>query len=102
MAPKTPYWTTLMSGFIGDINSATEEKHIQRACEEIKEAVVASYPHTPNSRRKPIAEIRKAVRGRFPAQGGKSKHEVAPFPYFFTDSGKGSIPRWEHLYFTRS
>lgn len=97
MSPKTPYWATQMADFIGAINCATEEEHIQRACEEIKEAVVSSYPHTPNSRRKPMAEIRKAIRGRFPAQGGKSEHEGVPFPYYFTNSGKGSIPRWEHL-----
>jgi hypothetical protein len=86
-----------MSEFLGAVVCATEEKHIRAACEEIKDAVIASYPHTPNSRRKPMAEIREAIRGRFPAQEGKSEQEKVPFPYYFTCSGKGSVPRWEHL-----
>jgi hypothetical protein len=86
-----------MSEFLGAVTCATEEKHIRAACEEIKDAVVASYPHTPNSRRKPMAEIREAIRGRFPAQEGKSEQEKAPFPYYFTCSGKGNVPRWEHV-----
>ena len=97
MPKATTPWKTKMSEFIGAVICATEEKHIRAACEEIKDAVIASYPHTPNSRRKPMAEIRKAIRGRFPAQEGKSEQAEAPFPYHFTCSGKGNVPRWEHL-----
>lgn len=97
MPKPTPQWKNKMPEFLGAIACATEEKHIRSACEEIKSAVVDSYPITSKSRRNPMAEIREAIRGRFPAQGGKSEQESAPFPYFFTNSGKGSIPRWEHL-----
>jgi len=86
-----------MPEFIGAVACATEEKHIRSACEEIKSAVVDSYPITPKSRRNPMSEIREAIRGRFPAQEGKSEHESVPFPYFFTNTGTGRIPRWEHL-----
>ena len=98
MPKATPQWKNKMPEFIGAIACATEEKHIRSACEEIKQSVVDSYPLVPSSRRKPMAEIREAIRGRFPAQGrSKSEQESPPFPYFFTNSGKGSIPRWEHL-----
>lgn len=97
MPKATPQWKNKMPEFLGAITRATEEKHIRSACEEIKSAVVDSYPLTPSSRRRPMDEIRAAIRDMFPAQGGKSEHESAPFPYFFTDKGKGSIPRWEHL-----
>jgi hypothetical protein len=43
-----------------------------------------------------MSEIRKAVRDRFPVKPVLDKSE-AEFPYYFTDSGKGHINRWEHL-----
>lgn len=81
---------------ISQLKQAKTEQDVQAACQEIKLAVVNRWVNE-NSRRKPMAEIRKAVREAFPAKGGKSPHEVAPFPYYFTDSGKGKIARWEHL-----
>ena len=43
-----------------------------------------------------MSEIRKAVRDRFPIKPVDDEIEAA-FPYYFTDSGKGRIKRWEHL-----
>ena len=96
--PKAPAkWVEEMPTFLGLIESASDEGEIRKACEHIKQVVVESYPTTPSSRRKPMNEIRKAIRERYPAQKGKSIHETPSFPYYFTNTGKGSIPRWEHL-----
>ena len=97
MPRKTPAWKDAMPEFNEAIASALDEKQIKVACLQIKQAVLDSYPDTPNSRRNPMSSIRKAVREKYPAQSGKSSHEGVPFPYYFTDAGKGGIKRWEHL-----
>ncbi len=97
MPRKPPVWKEAMPTFLGLIDSAKNEADVQSACSYIKQAVVAAYPDTPNSRRNPMKEVREAIRGRYPALKGKSPHEGAPFPYHFTDAGKGKVERWEHL-----
>jgi hypothetical protein len=90
------YEPSMIPQFISRLEQASSEQEIQTVCLEIKSSVAERYPNE-NSRRKPMSEIRKAVRERFPSQGGKSPHESAPYPYFFTNSGKGRVERWEHL-----
>ena len=97
MPRKPPVWKEAMPTFNGLIDSAKNEADVQSACSYIKQAVVDSYPDTPNSRKKPMNSIREAIRERYPALKGKSPHEGAPFPYYFTDAGKGRVERWEHL-----
>jgi hypothetical protein len=81
--------------FISRLESATSESEIQQACQEIKSAVANRWANE-STRRKPMSEIRKAVRDRFPPQPVDDRTE-AEFPYYFTDSGKGRVKRWEHL-----
>jgi hypothetical protein len=81
--------------FISRLESAKSESEIQQACQEIKSAVAARWVN-PSTRRKPMSEIRKAVRDRFPHQPVDDRTE-AEFPYYFTDSSKGRVKRWEHL-----
>ena len=97
MPRKTPTWKDAMPEFNEAIASAESSEQIKVACLQIKQAVFDSYPDTPNSRRNPMSSIRKAVRDKYPAQSGKSPHEDVPFPYYFTDTGKGGVERWEHL-----
>ena len=97
MPRKTPTWKEQLPEFNEAIASAKNEEQIKKACVQIKQAVQESYPDTPNSRRNPMSSIRKAVREKYPAQSGKSPHEGVPFPYYFTDTGKGGVERWEHL-----
>ena len=97
MPRKTPTWKDAMPEFNEAIASAKSEKQIKVACLQIKQAVLDAYPDTPNSRRNPMSSIRKSVREKYPAQSGKSPHEDVPFPYYFTDTGKGGVERWEHL-----
>jgi hypothetical protein len=91
-----PQWKEKLPEFTDVITRATKESDIQKACEEIKESVVASYPEKVSSRKQPMTEIRKAVREMYPAQENAVEEE-AKFPYYFTDSGKGKQPRLEHL-----
>src|SRR4028119_2203576 len=81
--------------FISRLESATSESEIQQACQEIKSAVANRWANE-STRRKPMSEIRKAVRDRFPVKPVDNEAEAA-FPYYFTDSGKGRVKRWEHL-----
>ncbi len=91
------YDQTTLTQFITRLEQAKSESEIQAASQELKTAVSERWPNE-NTRRKPMSEIRKAVKERFPAISGKSAHEGnVPFPYYFTDSGKGRIARWEHL-----
>ncbi len=81
--------------FISQLESAKSESEIQQACQGIKDAVAARWANL-STRRKPMSEIRKAVRDRFPVKPVLGDTE-ADFPYYFTDSGKGHVNRWEHL-----
>jgi len=81
--------------FISRLESATSESEIQQACQEIKLAVANKWANS-STRRKPMSEIRKAVKERFPVRPVDNEAE-AEFPYYFTDSGKGRVNRWEHL-----
>jgi hypothetical protein len=91
MPRPTPKWATKMPEFLGAIAYATSEDEIRKACEEIKASVVESYPHTPSSRRNPMTEIRKYIKSKYPSRDKKTKF------YYFTESGVGKSPRWEHL-----
>ena len=81
--------------FISRLESAKSESEIQQACQEIKSAVANRWANE-STRRKPMSEIRKAVRDHFPVKPVDNEAE-AVFPYYFTDSGKGRVKRWEHL-----
>ncbi|NES19442.1 MAG: hypothetical protein F6K41_11050 [Symploca sp. SIO3E6] len=97
MPRKTPAWREKLPLFLEAIDCAENEDQIHQACAEIKQAVVECFPDTPNSRKTPMKEIRIAIREKYQPQKGKSPHEAAPFPWYFTNSEKGRIERWEHL-----
>lgn len=96
------YSPSMIPQFISRIEQAASEQEIKAACQEIKAAVVERHPNE-NSRRRPMAEIRKAVRDRFPIKPVEGE-TCASFPYFYTASGKRRDPqknilnhRLEHL-----
>jgi len=89
------YTPQSIPAFISRLESAKSESEIQQACQDIKDAVANRWAN-PSTRRKPMSEIRKAVRDRFPNKPVDDETE-AEFPYYFTDSGKGRVKRWEHL-----
>lgn len=88
------YEPSMIPQFIERLEQATSEQEVQQACQEIKFAVVERYQNE-NTRRKPMSEIRKAVKEKFPAT--PTNYENPSFPYYFTNSGKGRVNRWEHL-----
>lgn len=95
MPKPTPKWKNRLPEFFEEITFAQSEDDIRSACETFKRVVSECYPDTPDSRRRPMSEVRKAIRERFPAK--ESTDLNAPFPYFFTEDGKGGNKRWEHL-----
>ncbi|NER45851.1 MAG: hypothetical protein F6J92_04020 [Symploca sp. SIO1A3] len=99
MPRKTPVWKEAMPTFLGLIDTSKNEEDILSACSYIKQAVLESYPDTPPSRRNPMTEIREAIRERYPVK--RTKKQNAQYPYYFTDTGKGRVERWEHLAIVR-
>jgi hypothetical protein len=95
MPQPTPQWKTYLPEFLTKIKTARNEGEIQSACEVFKRVVCECYPNTPSSRDRPMSEARKAIREQFPAK--ETKKTNPDFPYFFTETGKDRIPRWEHL-----
>ena len=89
------YDPAMIPEFLNQLEKAEIESEIQSTCLDLMASVAERWTNE-NSRRKPMSEIRTALRERFPSKRGKSKHDV-PFPYYFTSSGKGNVPRWEHL-----
>jgi hypothetical protein len=80
------YEPSLIPQFIARLEQATKEQEIQSACHEIKSAVAERWDNE-STRRKPMSEIRKAVRERFPVKVVDAEIE-ADFPYFHTASVK--------------
>lgn len=95
MPKSTPAWKDYLPKFLKELTDAQSESEVKNACEAFKRIVCGCYPDTPDSRRRPMTEARKAIRERFPVK--ESADTNAPFPYFFTADGKGSVKRWEHL-----
>lgn len=89
------YEPSMISEFITKLEQATSEQEIQSASQEIKTAVTSRWANE-STRRKPMSEIRKAVREAFPPKPADEEIEVE-CPYYFTNSGKGKVNRLEHL-----
>lgn len=67
------------------------EKQVKSVCLEVVQEITASYQN-PTSRKTPLATIRKAVLTAFP-DSQKQQHSLQ----YFTNSGKGKKPRYQHL-----
>ncbi|MEM6399302.1 MAG: hypothetical protein AAF757_03595 [Cyanobacteria bacterium P01_D01_bin.116] len=68
-----------------------DEKQVKSVCLEVVQEITASYQN-PTSRKTPLATIRKAVLTAFP-DSQKQQHSLQ----YFTSSGKGKKPRYQHL-----
>src|SRR3569832_715931 len=80
------YDPSMIPQFITRLEQAKSEQEIQSVCQEIYSAVVERWSNE-STRRKPMSEIRKAVRERFPVKLVDAEIE-AESPYFYTASGK--------------
>ncbi|MEA5517299.1 hypothetical protein [Nodularia sp. UHCC 0506] len=76
------------------LQGVTDEATIKELAQSTVESIREAYPDNINSRKKPMTDVRKAVRAVFPATK-KQEHKGQ----YFTNSGKGNVPRYEHLFF---
>jgi len=75
------------------LQGVTDEATIKELAQSTVESIRETYPDSINSRKKPMADVRKAVRAVFPATK-EQEHKGQ----YFTNSGKGNVPRYEHLF----
>lgn len=68
-----------------------DEQQVKSACQRVITEITQSYENSA-SRKNPLATIRKAVLTAFP-DSQKQQHSLQ----YFTDSGKGKKPRYQHL-----
>ncbi len=73
-------------------NSSITEADIKMLSEDVVNQIKSAYPDTPNSQKKPLMIVRKAITDAFPS----TQKQVHTWQYF-TNSGKGHNPRYEHL-----
>lgn len=88
---KMNKWEQAASDLITALKDETDEQAIAELCKELVEEICNQYPNL-NSRRVPLSTLRKTVSEKFPA----TAKQTAAWQYF-TTSGKGKKPRWEHV-----
>jgi hypothetical protein len=84
-------WEQAASDLVTALQDETDEQAIAALCTGLINEICNQYPNL-NSRRVPLSTLRKAVSEKFPA----TAKQTAAWQYF-TNSGKGKKPRWEHL-----
>lgn len=84
-------WEIRGNGLIEELKNLSDEKIIETLAKEVIQEIIDAYPKI-NSRKNPLSEIRKLVMTEFPST------EKQQYDYqYFTNSGKGNIPRYEHF-----
>jgi hypothetical protein len=84
-------WEVTGKQLVEKLQTLKNEKQIESACQEVIAEITQSYENSA-SRKNPLATIRKAVSTAFP-DSQKQQHSLQ----YFTDSGKGKKPRYQHL-----
>jgi hypothetical protein len=84
-------WEKAASDLVTALDGETDEQAIAALCKGLVVEICSQYSNL-NSRRVPLTTLRKAVSGKFP----DTTKQTAEYQYF-TNSGKGKKPRWEHL-----
>ncbi|HBE32654.1 MAG TPA: hypothetical protein DD990_15375 [Cyanobacteria bacterium UBA11368] len=84
-------WGQAAKDLVTTLEDETDEQVIAELCKELVEEICNQYPAI-NSRRVPLTTLRKAVSAKFPASPKQTGEQQ-----YFTTSGKGKKPRWEHL-----
>ncbi|MDF5714913.1 MAG: hypothetical protein PUP93_13770 [Rhizonema sp. NSF051] len=72
------------------LNGITDDKAIEGLAKGVVAEIIATYT-APTSRKTPLAAVRKAVEIAFPS----TKKQTSDYQYF-SKSGKGNVPRYEH------
>lgn len=84
-------WEQRGQELVSKLRGLTDETRIKELAGAVVDEIRAHYPEI-NSRRAPLATIRKAVSTAFP-ETKTQKHDYQ----YFSNSGKGKIPRYQHL-----
>jgi hypothetical protein len=84
-------WEQAASDLVTALQDETDEQAIAALCQGLVGEICSQYSSL-NSRRVPLTTLRKAVSAKFPA----TPKQIGEHQYF-TNSGKGKKPRWEHL-----
>ncbi|WP_414530350.1 hypothetical protein, partial [Nodularia chucula] len=86
-------WQLAGEELAAKLQGVTDEATIKELAQNTVQSIREAYPNI-DSRKKPMADVRKAFRAVFPATK-KQEHKGQ----YFTNSGKGNVPRYEHLFF---
>lgn len=84
-------WKEVAEELVRALEGETDEQEIAALCKAAVQEICDEYDK-PNSRKNPLSTLRKVVSEKFPA----TSRQTAKWQYF-TNSGKGNQPRWEHL-----
>lgn len=84
-------WEDKGTQLVEKLQTLKDEKKIKSACLGVIAEITASY-EKPHSRKTPLATIRKTVLTAFP-DTQTQQHSLQ----YFTDSGKGKKPRYQHF-----
>jgi hypothetical protein len=84
-------WDTRGQKLVQDLRGTTDNQTIESLAKVVVSEIVDAYESL-NSRRVPLTAVRKAVQTAF-----KSTKKQTSDNQYFTKSGKGNIPRYEHI-----
>ncbi|ODH02579.1 hypothetical protein A4S05_23500 [Nostoc sp. KVJ20] len=84
-------WDEVGEELAKKLHSVKKESTIQKLAVAVIDHIRESYTE-PNSRRTPLAKVRKAILAAFP----DTETQEHPWQYF-TNKGKGNIERYQHL-----
>ena len=84
-------WDTRGQKLVQDLRGTTDNQTIESLAKVVVSEIIDAYESL-NSRRVPLTAVRKAVQTAF-----KSTKKQTSDNQYFTKSGKGNIPRYEHI-----
>jgi len=84
-------WSARGQKLTEDLKTVTTA-NIENLAKAVIQEIIDAYPDSLNSRKNPLSEIRKAILAAFP----DTERQLGDHQYF-TDSGKGKLPRYQHL-----
>lgn len=87
----TKIWEIRGKKLVEDLQSVTDIQLIESLSKQVVEEIINKYPNL-NSRKNPLQDVRKAVSEAFPSTEKQTSQNQ-----YFTDTGKGNIPRYDHL-----
>ena len=85
-------WELRGNSLVSDLSGVTQESDIESLALEVVNEIIRAYPDKVNSRKIPLTTVRKIVLSTYP----DTPEQIGEYQYF-TKSGKGNVPRYQHL-----